>query len=94
MAKLLLHLELPRPVTHNLDSLDQTRGKAVMIMEEDENKAMDFTVVLLLGLLNLPLYLRSIAHLEQVSIDILVFFSCVSSSLWFLFTMSNILAGL
>lgn len=68
VAKALLHQELPRLPARNSKISDQTSGKAVMIIEEGKSSDKDSAVVLLLGLLNLPLYLRSTAHLEQVSI--------------------------
>ncbi|MQL76681.1 hypothetical protein Taro_009068 [Colocasia esculenta] len=65
VAKLFLHLELPHP---SIESSDQEHGKAVMVMEEDqpEVKKGDFPIILLLNLLNQPLYLRSVTHLEQL----------------------------
>ncbi|KAK1275953.1 E3 ubiquitin-protein ligase UPL2 [Acorus gramineus] len=50
---------------------DHGRGKAVMTMEEDQperlqNQKSDMSIVLLLSLLNQSLYLRSVAHLEQL----------------------------
>ncbi|XP_026661935.2 E3 ubiquitin-protein ligase UPL2-like isoform X2 [Phoenix dactylifera] len=67
VAKLLLHLELAQPPLHKADASDQGHGKAV-IMEEDkpEDKKGDFAIALLLSLLNQPLYMRSVAHLEQL----------------------------
>lgn len=67
VAKLLLHLRLPNKISCYSGTSDQGRGKAV-IMEEDklEDYKGDFSVVLLLRLLNQPLYMRSVAHLEQV----------------------------
>lgn len=63
VARLLLHLELP----HQIETSDKARGKAI-IMEEQrlEDKKGVFAIVLLLRLLNQPLYMRSVAHLEQV----------------------------
>lgn len=65
VAKLFLHLELPRTsVQHS----DQRHGKAVAIMQDDRSEEKgDFPLILLLSLLNQPLYLRSVAHLEQVN---------------------------
>lgn len=62
VAKLLLFLEFPCPSSSHSEQLDQ-RGKAV-VEGGDEQKA--FALVLLLTLLNQPLYMRSVAHLEQV----------------------------
>ncbi|ONK58274.1 uncharacterized protein A4U43_C09F10490 [Asparagus officinalis] len=61
VAKLLLSFELPCPV---LGTQDQGRGKAVM--EEDKPDDKKVSIVLLLSLLNQPLYMRSVAHLEQL----------------------------
>lgn len=69
VARLLLHLELSRP---QVSDVDCGRGKAVMVMEEDKPSAKkgDLSIVLILSLLNQPLYLRSAAHLEQVHIKL------------------------
>ncbi|XP_042508612.1 E3 ubiquitin-protein ligase UPL2-like [Macadamia integrifolia] len=70
VAKLLLQLELPQTPVNEPESPDQARGKAVMIVDDDieskQHQKGDFSIVLLLSLLNQPLYLRSIAHLEQL----------------------------
>ncbi|XP_077234089.1 E3 ubiquitin-protein ligase UPL2-like isoform X2 [Tasmannia lanceolata] len=69
VAKLLLQLELPQPPAQELQSLDKVRGKAVIEEDQEERKQPQkgvFPVVLLLTLLNQPLYLRSVAHLEQL----------------------------
>lgn len=73
VAKLLLHLELPRVSGQEPDKPDQARGKAVMVIDEDETERErqqrgEYSIVLLLSLLNQPLYFRSIAHLEQVKL--------------------------
>ncbi|KAJ6822557.1 E3 ubiquitin-protein ligase UPL1-like [Iris pallida] len=67
VAKLLLHLELPHLHSCELSTSDQERGKAVL-MEDDkhEDKKGELPIVLLLNLLNQPLYMRSVAHLEQL----------------------------
>lgn len=68
VAKILLELRLPQQ-HHVSENTDKVRGKALMLVE-NENTEMDeehfHSVALLLGLLNQPLYLRSNAHLEQV----------------------------
>ena len=72
VANLLLYLE--QPVTHK-PQRDQhmDRGKALMIDEESLSETLNkgstsnFPRVLLLKLLNQPLYSRSTAHLEQVN---------------------------
>lgn len=71
VAKILLQFRLPHPALLETENADQARGKAVMVVEEDEMDRSDhqegyISIALLLGLLNQPLYLRSIAHLEQV----------------------------
>ncbi|KAK1293151.1 E3 ubiquitin-protein ligase UPL2 [Acorus calamus] len=71
VAKFLLHMVLPQPATPNSLNAEQDRGKAVMIMEEDQSERLlqqkgDTSIVLLLSLLNQSLYLRSVAHLEQL----------------------------
>lgn len=70
VAKILLEFRLPHQVLqHNLRSPDQ-RGKAIAVSQEDElekNQSQgNVSLALLLSLLNQPLYLRSIAHLEQL----------------------------
>ncbi|KAJ8645550.1 hypothetical protein MRB53_007298 [Persea americana] len=71
VAKLLLHLELPRVSVWEPSRPDQARGKAVMVIDEEETETKqqqrgDYSIVLLLSLLNQPLYFRSISHLEQL----------------------------
>ncbi|XP_058080803.1 E3 ubiquitin-protein ligase UPL2-like isoform X2 [Magnolia sinica] len=71
VAKLLLHLRLPGVSTQELQSPAHLRGKAVMVIEDDQTARKqqqkgDFSIVLLLSLLNQPLYFRSVAHLEQL----------------------------
>ncbi|KAF3447270.1 hypothetical protein FNV43_RR12450 [Rhamnella rubrinervis] len=72
VARILLQLRLPLPSPQESKNIvDQTCGKAVMVVDEDgQNKNVhregNLSVALLLGLLNQPLYLRSIAHLEQL----------------------------
>ncbi|RLN30647.1 E3 ubiquitin-protein ligase UPL1 -like protein [Panicum miliaceum] len=63
VAKLLLFLEFPCPSRGRTEALDQRRGKAVV---EDGEERKAFALVLLLTLLNQPLYMRSVAHLEQL----------------------------
>ncbi|CAA6653418.1 unnamed protein product [Spirodela intermedia] len=64
VAKLFLHLELPRT---SVQYSDQRHGKAVAAMQDDRSEEKgDFPIILLLSLLNQPLYLRSVAHLEQL----------------------------
>ncbi|KAK6940269.1 E3 ubiquitin ligase, domain of unknown function DUF908 [Dillenia turbinata] len=71
VARILLRLKLAQPLKQQPEKLDSARGKAVMVMDEDEtpNKLLRdgyLPITLLLSLLNQPLYLRSIAHLEQL----------------------------
>ena len=65
VARLLLFVQFPCPPTCHIETLDQTRGKAPLV-EEDVDQQKAFALVLLLTLLNQPLYMRSVAHLEQV----------------------------
>jgi E3 ubiquitin-protein ligase HUWE1 len=64
VAKLFLFLEFPCPSRSHSEQFDQRHGKAVIVEDGEEQKA--FALVLLLTLLNQPLYMRSVAHLEQV----------------------------
>lgn len=68
VAKILLHLRLPYALPVDSERTDHSRGKAIMVIEESENQPLGqySPTELLLNLLNQPLYLRSIAHLEQV----------------------------
>ncbi|GFZ10082.1 LOW protein: E3 ubiquitin ligase-like protein [Actinidia rufa] len=71
VAKILLQFKGPQPRLHESENFDKARGKAVMIVEEDtmegnDNQEGSFSIALLLNLLSQPLYLRSIAHLEQL----------------------------
>ncbi|KAI3491195.1 hypothetical protein L1887_44441 [Cichorium endivia] len=62
VAKLLLQFRFP-PESHS------PHGKAIMVVEDNETEKQqeDFlAITMLLSLLNQPLYLRSIAHLEQL----------------------------
>lgn len=75
VAKLFFQFSLP-PLIQESSNIDLTRGKAVMVVDEDENEKQQqqeeyLSIKLLLSLLNQPLYLRSIAHLEQVLIVLL-----------------------
>ncbi|KAM6543817.1 hypothetical protein CsatB_008264 [Cannabis sativa] len=72
VAKILLQFRLPFPVLQeSKNSVDKKSGKGVMVVEENcqnktENQDGYLCAVLLLSLLNQPLYLRSISHLEQL----------------------------
>lgn len=71
VAKILLQFRLPQPPLQRLENSDQARGKAVMVVEEDDMELKQhqegyLSIALLLSLLSQPLYLRSIAHLEQL----------------------------
>ncbi|KAK7858644.1 e3 ubiquitin-protein ligase upl2 [Quercus suber] len=71
VAKILLQFRLPHPALLEPENADQGRGKAVMVVEKDEmdrseNQEGYISLSLLLSLLSQPLYLRSIAHLEQL----------------------------
>lgn len=79
VAKMLLQLRLHRPASGDPDSADIARGKAVMVIEDQvnlgENNEGYISIAMLLSLLKQPLYLRSIAHLEQVMIWFIGIFS-------------------
>jgi E3 ubiquitin-protein ligase HUWE1 len=71
VAKILLQISLPPPSQQDPQNSDQGRGKSIMVVEDDENQSkqndeQSLAIALLLSLLNQPLYLRSIAHLEQL----------------------------
>ncbi|KAE8709850.1 E3 ubiquitin-protein ligase UPL2 [Hibiscus syriacus] len=63
VATILLQLRLPFPIFQEPRNNDQSRGKALMTEEQEEG---NISIALLLSLLHQPLYLRSIAHLEQL----------------------------
>ncbi|XP_042046787.1 E3 ubiquitin-protein ligase UPL2-like [Salvia splendens] len=65
VAKLLLEFRLPQ--FKESSSSDDERGKAVMLLDEPkEYSEGQASFTLLLSLLNQSLYLRSVAHLEQL----------------------------
>ncbi|XP_057442422.1 E3 ubiquitin-protein ligase UPL1-like [Lotus japonicus] len=70
VAKILLQFRIPHPEIRKLDNVDNARNKAVMVVEDEVNIGESnegyISIAMLLGLLNQPLYLRSIAHLEQL----------------------------
>lgn len=72
MAKILLQLRLHHSASKDPDNTDVARGKAAMVVEDQvnagENSGGYISIAMLLSLLKQPLYLRSIAHLEQVMI--------------------------
>ncbi|KAG6402643.1 hypothetical protein SASPL_134845 [Salvia splendens] len=64
-AKLLLEFRLPQ--FKKSSSSDEERGKSVMLLDEEkEYPEGQASFTLLLSLLNQSLYLRSVAHLEQL----------------------------
>ncbi|CAJ1974055.1 unnamed protein product [Sphenostylis stenocarpa] len=65
VAKILLQFKLHHPAPKEPDNADIARGKAVMVVEDEINEGY-ISIAMLLGLLKQPLYLRSIAHLEQL----------------------------
>ncbi|KAL2505911.1 E3 ubiquitin-protein ligase UPL1 [Abeliophyllum distichum] len=65
VAKLLLELRLPHPSLMESPSFDKKRGKSVIVVDE-EHQDGQASLALLLSLLSHSLYLRSIAHLEQL----------------------------
>ncbi|XP_004501671.1 E3 ubiquitin-protein ligase UPL2-like isoform X2 [Cicer arietinum] len=70
VAKKLLELRLHHPASREPDNAEIMRGKAVMVVEDQvtigENNEGYISIAMLLSLLKQPLYLRSIAHLEQL----------------------------
>ncbi|WJX63238.1 HECT-type E3 ubiquitin transferase [Trifolium repens] len=70
VAKNLLQSRLSYPEIREPKNASDARGKAVMVVEDDvnidESNGGYISIAMLLGLLNQPLYLRSIAHLEQL----------------------------
>jgi hypothetical protein len=77
VAKNLLQSRLSHPEIREPNNASDARGKAVMVVEDevniDESNGGYISIAMLLGLLNQPLYLRSIAHLEQVMIWLVLF---------------------
>ncbi|KAL8126457.1 hypothetical protein AgCh_013662 [Apium graveolens] len=69
VAKLFFQFSVHQSAPES-SSLDRTRGKAVMVdedkIEKQEHQDEYLSIKLLLSLLNQPLYLRSVAHLEQL----------------------------
>ncbi|XP_027904990.1 E3 ubiquitin-protein ligase UPL1-like [Vigna unguiculata] len=65
VARILLQFRLHHPSVRQPDNANVARGKAVVVVE-DETNAGYISIAMLLGLLKQPLYLRSIAHLEQL----------------------------
>ncbi|KAJ1421330.1 Ubiquitin-associated domain [Sesbania bispinosa] len=70
VAKILLQSRLPHSEIREPVNVDNARNKAVMVVEDEinigESNEGYISIAMLLGLLNQPLYLRSIAHLEQL----------------------------
>lgn len=111
VAKILLQFRLPLPALGEPENTDQARGKAVMVVERETDGKLHqegyISIALLLSLLNQPLYLRSIAHLEQVMVCIVQcsgFFRLIHFSMyvglswrlfhthfWFLLQLLNLL---
>ncbi|KAK4796818.1 hypothetical protein SAY86_029144 [Trapa natans] len=68
VAKVMFHLRLPHVFPLELETSNQSHGKTIMIIEKNEYQCHEdyFPIELLFSLLNQPLYLRSLAHLEQL----------------------------
>ncbi|KAK4801652.1 hypothetical protein SAY86_022139 [Trapa natans] len=68
VAKNLLKLGLPNAAPVQSENTDQSRGKDLIVIEGsgDHPHGIYSPIELLLSLLNQPLYLRSVAHLEQL----------------------------
>lgn len=82
VAKLLLQFR-HRSALRQLDNANDVRGKAVMVVGDDVDSDNNgyISIAMLLSLLNQPLYLRSIAHLEQVMIWVFYMVVCLVSCL-------------
>lgn len=81
VAKILLQFKFFGPTLRESENVYQNCGKAVMAVEPNVTDCRQqsegfLSIALLLSLLSQPLYLRSIAHLEQVVhyIELHVFF--------------------
>ncbi|CAH8357182.1 unnamed protein product [Eruca vesicaria subsp. sativa] len=71
VAKILLQSRLSLPSLQGSEPSDKARGKAVVVSDDDnmgrtQQEPESVAFALLLSLLNQPLYLRSVAHLEQL----------------------------
>ncbi|KAG2277081.1 hypothetical protein Bca52824_059636 [Brassica carinata] len=70
VAKILLQSRLSLPSLQGSVPSDKARGKAVVVsddhMSRTQQEPESVAFMLLLSLLNQPLYLRSVAHLEQL----------------------------
>nr|GEV63223.1 E3 ubiquitin-protein ligase UPL2-like [Tanacetum cinerariifolium] len=69
VAKLLLQFRFSPVAEQESQIFDQSRGKAIMIVQDNATEKQQedlLAITMLLSLLNQPLYLRSIAHLEQL----------------------------
>lgn len=66
VAKILLQFKFLKPTLQGSENVYRDCGKAAMAVEQNLQAEGYLSIALLLGLLNQPLYLRSIAHLEQV----------------------------
>lgn len=88
VAKILLQFRYPHPALREPDNANKARGKAVMVVEDEANSENNgyISIAMLLSLLNQPLYLRSIAHLEQVIFYFLSYFSILFLCMWRMLT--------
>ncbi|GMH04119.1 hypothetical protein Nepgr_005958 [Nepenthes gracilis] len=71
VAKILVEFRLPVELYDESENLQHAHGKALMVVEDEyvkrrQHQEEKLSIALLLHLLNQPLYLRSIAHLEQL----------------------------
>lgn len=70
VAKILLQSRLSLPSLRGSTPSDKAHGKAVVVSDDyigsKQHEPESIAFALLLSLLNQPLYLRSVAHLEQV----------------------------
>lgn len=70
VAKKFLESSDPRHAVRQPDDANKSRGKSVIVVGDEVNSDNNepVSLAMLLSLLRQPLYLRSIAHLEQVLI--------------------------
>ncbi|GAB2225364.1 hypothetical protein Droror1_Dr00006156 [Drosera rotundifolia] len=71
VAKILLNFRLPKQSQTQSEDSEMAHGKAPMMVEDQDESSSQHhegkvSIALLLQLLHQPLYLRSIAHLEQL----------------------------
>lgn len=70
VARIFVELSDPHHAPREQDDASKSRGKSVIVVGDEVNNENNehVSLAMLLSLLRQPLYLRSIAHLEQVFI--------------------------